>query len=53
MAVKRIHCAVSSEEQKHMLTELQASMKSGSCPNMVRFFGAMFREGDVWICMEV
>lgn len=20
---------------------------------MVRFYGAMFREGDVWICMEV
>jgi len=20
---------------------------------MVRFFGAMYREGDVWICMEV
>lgn len=21
--------------------------------HMVRFYGAMFREGDVWICMEV
>ena len=36
-----------------MLIELQASMKSGCCPYMVRFYGAMFREGDVWICMEV
>ena len=53
MAVKRIHVTVNNEEQKHMLTELQASMKSGCCPYMVRFYGAMFREGDVWICMEV
>uniref|UniRef100_A0A914CVD1 mitogen-activated protein kinase kinase n=1 Tax=Acrobeloides nanus TaxID=290746 RepID=A0A914CVD1_9BILA len=35
-----------------MSVELEA-MKSGSCEQMVRFFGAMFREGDVWICMEV
>jgi len=53
MAVKRIHVTVNNEEQKRMLIELNASMKSGQCPFMVRFYGAMFREGDVWICMEV
>uniref|UniRef100_A0A158R410 mitogen-activated protein kinase kinase n=1 Tax=Syphacia muris TaxID=451379 RepID=A0A158R410_9BILA len=49
----RIHSYVNDESQKRMLVELQACMKSDSCPQMVRFYGAMFREGDVWICMEV
>ncbi|KRZ63389.1 Dual specificity mitogen-activated protein kinase kinase 6 [Trichinella nativa] len=51
-AVKRIHLTVNDEEQKRMLIELNTSMKSGSCPHMVQFYGAMFREGDVWLCME-
>ncbi|MFH4973907.1 hypothetical protein AB6A40_000616 [Gnathostoma spinigerum] len=53
MAVKRIHSSINDENQKCMLVELHACMKSDSCPQMVRFYGAMFREGDVWICMEV
>ncbi|VDD92421.1 unnamed protein product [Enterobius vermicularis] len=53
LAVKRIRSSVNDESQKRMLVELQTCMKSGSCPQMVRFYGAMFREGDVWICMEV
>ncbi|KHN70840.1 Dual specificity mitogen-activated protein kinase kinase 6 [Toxocara canis] len=53
MAVKRIHSSINDESQKRMLIELQACMKSDCCPQMVRFYGAMFREGDVWICMEV
>ena len=28
-------------------------MRSSECPYTVHFYGAMFREGDVWICMEV
>lgn len=50
-----------------MLIELNACMNSRSCPQvshtfiaihlnsvqMVTFYGAMFREGNVWICMEV
>ncbi|VDM45385.1 unnamed protein product [Toxocara canis] len=52
MAVKRIHLSLNDESQKRMLIELQASMKSRCCPQMVRFYGAMLREGDVWICME-
>ncbi|KRZ45739.1 Dual specificity mitogen-activated protein kinase kinase 6 [Trichinella pseudospiralis] len=52
VAEKRIHLTVNDEEQKRMLIELNTSMKSGSCPHMVQFYGAMFREGDVWLCME-
>lgn len=53
LSFQRIHVSLNNEEQKRMLIELNASMKSGQCPYMVRFYGAMFREGDVWICMEV
>lgn len=49
---QRIHVSLNNEEQKRMLIELNASMQSGNCPYMVKFYGAMFREGDVWICME-
>ena len=27
-------------------------MRTADCPNTVTFYGALFREGDVWICME-
>ncbi|KAF8354022.1 sek-1, partial [Pristionchus pacificus] len=53
MAVKRIESSVNDESQKRMLVELHACMKSDCCPQMVRFYGAMYREGDVWLCMEV
>ncbi|GMT35824.1 hypothetical protein PFISCL1PPCAC_27121, partial [Pristionchus fissidentatus] len=53
MAVKRIHSSVNDESQKRMIVELHACMKSDCCPQMVRFYGAMYREGDVWLCMEV
>uniref|UniRef100_A0A1I7XYV6 mitogen-activated protein kinase kinase n=1 Tax=Steinernema glaseri TaxID=37863 RepID=A0A1I7XYV6_9BILA len=53
MAVKRILFSSNDESQKRMLVELQACKKSQFCQFMVRFYGAMFRDGDVWICMEV
>ena len=53
MAVKRITCTVNSREQKRLLMDLDVSMRTGSCPYTVMFYGALFREGDVWICMEV
>ena len=28
-------------------------MRSSDCMYTVHFYGALFREGDVWICMEV
>ena len=33
--------------------DLDISMRSMECPYTVHYFGAMFREGDVMICMEV
>ncbi|ESN92277.1 hypothetical protein HELRODRAFT_89696, partial [Helobdella robusta] len=53
MAVKRITCTVNSLEQKRLLMDLEVNMRTGNCPYTVRFYGALFREGDVWICMEV
>ena len=53
MAVKRITTTVNSQEQKRLLMDLDISMRSSACPNTVHFYGALFREGDVWICMEV
>lgn len=52
-AVKRIHSSVNDESNRRTFIELDACVKSGCCPQMVRFYGAMYREGDVWICMEV
>jgi len=53
MAVKRITCSVNSIEQKRLLMDLDVSMRSSKCEYTVLFYGALFREGDVWICMEV
>lgn len=39
--------------QKRLLMDLDISMRSSDCPYTVHFYGALFREGDVWICMEV
>ena len=44
---------MNSIEQKRLLMDLDISMRSSDCPYTVHFYGAMFREGDVWICMEV
>lgn len=53
MAVKRITATVNSQEQKRLLMDLDISMRSSECAYTVHFYGALFREGDVWICMEV
>eukprot|EP00094_Tigriopus_californicus_P004245 TCALIF_04091-PA protein Name:"Similar to Map2k3 Dual specificity mitogen-activated protein kinase kinase 3 (Mus musculus)" AED:0.07 eAED:0.07 QI:317/0.8/0.66/1/0.8/0.83/6/203/315 len=53
LAVKRITATVNSIETKRLLMDLDISMRSSDCPFTVHFYGAMFREGDVWICMEV
>lgn len=52
MAVKRIPVTVNTDSQKRLLTDLDVSMRTVSCPYTVTFYGALFREGDVWICME-
>lgn len=53
MAVKRIAYTVNTLEHKRLLTDLDICMRSSDCAHTVQFYGAMFREGDVWICMEV
>lgn len=52
LAVKRIVLTVNDEEQKHLSRELDINTRSFSCPYTIQFYGALFREGDVWICME-
>jgi len=53
LAVKRITATANSTEHKRLLMDLDISMRSSVCDYTVHFYGAMFREGDVWICMEV
>src|SRR5215475_4053988 len=36
-----------------MLNELYIVMRENNCPNIVQFYGALFKEGDCWICMEL
>jgi len=53
MAVKRIRSTVDEKEQKQLLMDLDVVMRSNNCPFIVQFFGALFTEGDCWICMEL
>lgn len=53
MAVKRIRSTVDEREQKSLLMDLEVVMKSKTCPFIVTFYGAIFKEGDCWICMEL
>lgn len=53
LAVKRITATVNDIETKRLLMDLDISMRTSACPHTVHFYGAMFREGDVMICMEV
>uniref|UniRef100_H2YTH0 mitogen-activated protein kinase kinase n=1 Tax=Ciona savignyi TaxID=51511 RepID=H2YTH0_CIOSA len=53
MAVKRIRSTVDEKEQKQLLMDLDVVMRSNDCPYIVKFYGALFWEGDCWICMEL
>jgi len=53
LAIKRIPMTVNFREQQRLIMDLDISMRSSDCPYTVHFYGAMYREGDVWICMEV
>lgn len=53
MAVKRIRSTIDEKEQKALLMDLEVVMKSNECPFIVQFYGALFKEGDCWICMEL
>ncbi|XP_055349258.1 dual specificity mitogen-activated protein kinase kinase 4-like [Paramacrobiotus metropolitanus] len=52
MAVKRILSNVDEREQKELI-ELAVVMRSTNCVNIIQFFGAIFKDGDCWICMEL
>ena len=51
--LQRITSTVDMREQQCLLMDLDISMRSAACPYTVHFYGALFRDGDVWICMEV
>lgn len=53
MAVKRIRSTVDEKEQKQLLMDLEVVMNSNDCSFIVQFYGAIFKEGDCWICMEL
>lgn len=53
MAVKRIRSTVDEKEQRQLLMDLEVVMKSNDCNFIVQFYGALFKEGDCWICMEL
>jgi mitogen-activated protein kinase kinase 3 len=50
MALKRI--TAMSQEQKRLLMDMDVLDKGTGCPNIVKFYGALFWEGDLWIFME-
>ncbi|XP_062508856.1 dual specificity mitogen-activated protein kinase kinase 4-like [Corticium candelabrum] len=52
MAVKRIHITVDEKDQKKMNMDLDVIRKS-DCIYIVKFYGVLFGEGYVWICMEL
>uniref|UniRef100_A0A8B9YYU1 mitogen-activated protein kinase kinase n=1 Tax=Buteo japonicus TaxID=224669 RepID=A0A8B9YYU1_9AVES len=51
--MSRIRSTVDEKEQKQLLMDLDVVMRSSDCPYIVQFYGALFREGDCWICMEL
>lgn len=51
--LQRIRSTVDEKEQKQLLMDLEVVMKSNECPCIVQFYGALFKEGDCWICMEL
>lgn len=57
MAVKRIRYAASSNmnpaEHRRMMMDLDVSMRLSNFPYTIQFYGALFEEGDVWLCMEL
>ncbi|XP_072033486.1 dual specificity mitogen-activated protein kinase kinase 4-like isoform X2 [Amphiura filiformis] len=53
MAVKRIRSTVDEREQKQLLMDLDVVKRSSHCQYIIKFYGALFKEGDCWICMEL
>ncbi|KAL8573615.1 hypothetical protein ACOMHN_007168 [Nucella lapillus] len=53
LAVKKMMATLDNTEQKRILMDMDINMRSGSCPHTVKFYGSLFREGEVMIIMEV
>ncbi|CAI5455653.1 unnamed protein product [Caenorhabditis angaria] len=54
MAVKRIRCNnLEPKEKQRLLREHDTIVNSEKCANIVKFYGAIFSEGDCLICMEL
>jgi len=53
MAVKRIRFTMNSTEQQRLMMDLDVSMRLSNFPYTIQFYGALFEEGDVWLCMEL
>ena len=55
MSLIKLHSrsTVDEKEQKQLLMDLDVVMKSADCEFIVQFYGAIFKEGDCWICMEL
>ena len=49
---KRIQTTVDKKEQRQLLMDLDVTMWSSACPYIAQFSGALFRDGDYWICIE-
>ena len=52
LAVKRIIATDNTVETKRWLMDIEVALRSSKCPYTVHFYGAMFHQGDVMICME-
>ncbi|KAI1725546.1 protein kinase domain-containing protein [Ditylenchus destructor] len=54
MAVKRVRAhEIDTTLRRQMLRELTIIIQSQNCEDVVRFYGALFQDGDCWICMEL
>merc|ERR1719186_1651469 len=53
IAVKRIVATDNKVEQRRLRMDMEITKRSSACPHIVHYYGAMYRDGDVWICMEV
>ena len=55
MAVKRLRSTIDVKEQKQLVMDLDVIMKISPKGTLclVQFFGALFKEGDCWMCMEL
>lgn len=50
--MKRIRSTVDEKEQKQLLMDLEVVMKSNECPYIVQFYGALFKEVCIKLCIS-